>query len=65
MGAWAMFAAPLIMGNDVRSLTAAHRAILQNAEVIAIDQDPAGASSLLSLSAMPLPFAEGSIAYNI
>jgi hypothetical protein len=43
MGAWAIFAAPLIMGNDVRNLTETQRAILLNRDVIAIDQDPAGA----------------------
>ncbi|EIE24552.1 glycoside hydrolase, partial [Coccomyxa subellipsoidea C-169] len=42
MGAWAMFAAPLLMGNDVRNLTDAQQAILLNKDVIAIDQDPAG-----------------------
>ena len=37
---WAMLAAPLIAGNDVRSMTEATRAILTNADVIAVDQDP-------------------------
>ena len=40
---WAMTAAPLIAGNDVRSMNAAIREILLNREVIAIDQDPLGA----------------------
>ena len=44
MGAWAIFAAPLIMGNDVRNLTASQRSILLNKDVIAISQDPLGAS---------------------
>lgn len=44
MGAWAVFAAPLIMGNDVRNLTAAQRAILLHKDLIAINQDPAGAT---------------------
>ncbi|MBM4398547.1 MAG: NPCBM/NEW2 domain-containing protein [Deltaproteobacteria bacterium] len=39
---WAMMAAPLIAGNDVRSMTQETRDILMNAEVIAVDQDPAG-----------------------
>ena len=43
MGAWAIFAAPLIMGNDVRNLTASQRSILLNKDVIAISQDPLGA----------------------
>lgn len=49
MGAWAIFASPLIMGNDVRNMTATQRAILQNADVIAINQDPAGRLTLLLL----------------
>ncbi len=50
MGAWAMFAAPLLMGNDVRNLTDAQQAILLNKDVIAIDQDPAGANNKCALS---------------
>ncbi len=36
---WAMMAAPLIAGNDVRSMSAATQTILKNAELIAINQD--------------------------
>jgi alpha-galactosidase len=39
---WAIMAAPLIAGNDLRSMSAATRAILTNADVIAVDQDPLG-----------------------
>ena len=39
---WALLAAPLIAGNDVRSMTADVRDILLNKDVIAIDQDPLG-----------------------
>jgi alpha-galactosidase len=39
---WAMLAAPLIAGNDIRSMSAATQAILTNAEVIAVDQDALG-----------------------
>jgi alpha-galactosidase len=39
---WAMFAAPLIAGNDLTTMTEATKAILTNAEVIAVDQDPLG-----------------------
>jgi alpha-galactosidase len=39
---WAEEAAPLIAGNDLRSMSAATRAILTNREVIAVDQDPLG-----------------------
>ncbi len=39
---WCMLAAPLMAGNDLRSMTPATKAILTNKEVIAIDQDPLG-----------------------
>jgi alpha-galactosidase len=35
-------AAPLIAGNDLRTMSQATKDILMNSEVIAIDQDPAG-----------------------
>jgi alpha-galactosidase len=41
-GLWAIMAAPLIAGNDLRSMTQATKDILMNAEVIAVDQDAAG-----------------------
>ena len=39
---WAIMAAPLIAGNDLRSMSAATKTTLTNAEVIAVDQDPLG-----------------------
>jgi alpha-galactosidase len=39
---WGVMAAPLIAGNDLRSMSDATRAILTAPEVIAIDQDPLG-----------------------
>jgi alpha-galactosidase len=39
---WAIFAAPLIAGNDLRDMSDDTRAILTNREVIAVDQDPLG-----------------------
>jgi alpha-galactosidase len=45
VSAWAMLAAPLLAGNDLRSMSAATTAILTNREVIAIDQDPLGAEA--------------------
>jgi alpha-galactosidase len=39
---WAIMAAPLIAGNDLRSMSAATKATLTNSEVIAVDQDPMG-----------------------
>jgi alpha-galactosidase len=42
MSLWAILAAPLLAGNDVRTMDATTRNILLNREVIAIDQDKAG-----------------------
>jgi len=42
MSLWSMLAAPLIAGNDVRSMPQTIADILVNREVIAIDQDSAG-----------------------
>ena len=39
---WCILAAPLIAGNDIRSMSPETRAILTNKELIAIDQDPLG-----------------------
>lgn len=39
---WAMMAAPLITGNDLRAMSAETKSILLNEEVIAVDQDPLG-----------------------
>jgi alpha-galactosidase len=39
---WAMLAAPLMAGNDLRSMAPDIREILTNKDVIAVDQDPLG-----------------------
>jgi alpha-galactosidase len=39
---WAILAAPLIAGNDLRAMTPEIKEILTNKEVIAVDQDPLG-----------------------
>ena len=39
---WCILAAPLIAGNDIRSMSAETRAILTNRDLIAVDQDPLG-----------------------
>ena len=36
---WALLAAPLIAGNDVRSMTPEIKEILTNKEVVGVDQD--------------------------
>jgi alpha-galactosidase len=42
MSLWAMLAAPLLAGNDVRSMSDETREILTNKEVIDVNQDPLG-----------------------
>ncbi len=49
MSLWAIFAAPLLAGNDVRNMSADTRSILLNKDVIAIDQDPLGRQGQLAL----------------
>nr|BFE59744.1 ricin-type beta-trefoil lectin domain protein [Dactylosporangium thailandense] len=39
---WSMLAAPLLAGNDIRSMNAATQAILGNRTLVAINQDPLG-----------------------
>jgi len=39
---WCIMAAPLIAGNDLRTMTPATVAVLTNLEAIAVDQDPLG-----------------------
>lgn len=62
---WAILAAPLLAGNDIRVMTDATRAMLTNRDVIAVDQDP------LVVQGRPLPgdprilvkpMADGSVA---
>jgi alpha-galactosidase len=40
MSLWSLLAAPLLAGNDLRSMSEETKSILMNTEVIAIDQDP-------------------------
>jgi alpha-galactosidase len=42
MSLWALTAAPLLAGNDIRTMSEVTRSILLNKEVIAVDQDPLG-----------------------
>jgi alpha-galactosidase len=39
---WATLAAPLLAGNDLRSMSSAVQTILTNTEVVAVNQDPLG-----------------------
>lgn len=47
MSLWAVLAAPLLAGNDLRDMSQATKDILLNPEVIAVDQDPAGFQGVL------------------
>lgn len=42
MSLWALLAAPLLAGNDIRNMSPETAEILLNREVIAVDQDPLG-----------------------
>lgn len=43
---WCMLSAPLILGNDLRSMNVATEEIIKNTEAIAIDQDSLGITAL-------------------
>jgi alpha-galactosidase len=47
---WAMLAAPLIAGNDVRNMTRETQAILTNKEVVAVNQDSLGIQGFPAIS---------------
>ena len=63
---WALMAAPLIAGNDVRTMSPATREILLNKEIITVDQDPLGKQGMLvrepalDLQVWSKPLADGS-----
>jgi alpha-galactosidase len=69
MSLWALVAAPLLAGNDVRTMSPVTKSILMNSEVIAIDQDPLGkqASPVKSgdLETWIKPLADGSVAVGV
>jgi len=65
MSLWAILAAPLLAGNDLRSMSPATLAILTNREVIAVDQDALGkqgsrVSQSGDLEVWARPLADGS-----
>ncbi|MET7616179.1 NPCBM/NEW2 domain-containing protein [Streptomyces sp. NPDC005408] len=62
---WAQMAAPLLIGSDLRSASAATLAILKNTDVIAVDQDSLGKQGTVvsgsgGLVVMSKPLADGS-----
>ena len=67
---WAMLAAPLIAGNDLRTMSPETRSILTNRGVIAVDQDPLGVQGFPYRSEGDLqiwfrPLAEGAWAMAV
>ena len=70
MSLWALLAAPLLAGNDVRSMDGETKAILTNSEVIAVDQDSKGIQGHRLWDEGPLeiwakPLADGSYAVGL
>jgi len=70
MSLWTLLAAPLLAGNDLRSMTPETKDMLTNAEVIAIDQDVKGAQGHRIWDEGPLeiwakPLSDGSQAVGL
>ena len=70
MALWAILAAPLLAGNDLRNMSDDTKALLLNTEVIAIDQDPKGMQGRRVWDEGPLeiwarPLADGSQAVGL
>jgi alpha-galactosidase len=69
MSLWALTAAPLLAGNDIRTMSEVTKSILMNKEVIAVDQDPLGkqASPVKKgdLETWIKPLSDGSVAVGI
>ena len=70
MALWALLAAPLLAGNDLRSMTPETKDLLTNSEVIAVDQDSKGVQGHRVWEEGPLeiwakPLADGSHAVGL
>src|SRR6266540_6900146 len=70
MSLWALLAAPLLAGNDLRTMNAETKEILTNPEIIAVDQDAKGAQGHRVWDEGPLeiwvkPLADGSNAVGL
>jgi alpha-L-fucosidase/quercetin dioxygenase-like cupin family protein len=70
MSLWSMLAAPLLAGNDLRTMTPTVHDILTNREVIAIDQDVGGTqghrvSTVGDIEIWTRPLADGSHAVAV
>jgi alpha-galactosidase len=67
---WSLLSAPLLLGNDIRSITPETLAIVANAEVIAIDQDSLGRQARPAVRQADReiwvkPLADGSLAVGL
>jgi len=70
MALWALLAAPLLAGNDLRDMSAETKGLLTNSEVIAVDQDSQGIQGRRVWQEGPLeiwakPLADGSQAVGL
>lgn len=70
LGLWALMAAPLVAGNDVRSASADVTGLLTNPRVLAIDQDPLGSAAVRvrdagGIQVLTRPLVDGSRAVGI
>ena len=69
MSLWALAAAPLLAGNDIRSMAPETREILINREVLAVDQDSLGKQATPKtsgdLQTWVKPLADGSVAVGV
>jgi alpha-galactosidase len=69
MSLWALVAAPLLAGNDIRTMSPVTKSILLNKELIAIDQDALGkqASPVKNgtLETWVKPLADGGVAVGV
>jgi alpha-galactosidase len=70
MSLWSLLAAPLIAGNDLRTMTDETKSILMNAEVVAIDQDPeykpvTSVTSEGGIEVLMRPLHDGSVAVGL
>jgi len=70
MALWALLAAPLLAGNDLRNMSAETKELLLNSEVLAVDQDAKGVQGHRVWEEGPLeiwvkPLADGSHAVGL
>jgi alpha-galactosidase len=70
MALWALLAAPLLAGNDVRTMSPETKELLTNSEILAVDQDKKGEQGHRAWEEGPLeiwvkPLADGSQAVGL